>query len=123
MKILDSSVIVAYLNEDDSLHDRAIRLELEKGVTNELVFAEVANVMQKRVKNKHHVENALKKLAREMPIVLVSLGDMQKSLEVFSENYPKLSFTDCILIVQSVELGAEIITFDEDIISAIRKTA
>jgi predicted nucleic acid-binding protein len=108
-------VIVAYLNEDDALHDRSLKLDLSEAVLNELVLAEVANVLQKRVKDRDKLSKVLIELVENMPLVLATLEDLRAALKIFLDNYPSVSYTDSVLIAQSKNSKAEILTFDENL--------
>ena len=115
MKLLDSSVIIAYANADDALHEQAKTVVLEDCAINELVFAEVANVLQKKVKNKEMIMKTLNFLA-ENTAMLACREVIPESLKAFSEHYPKLSLTDATLLLESKELGLELATFDEELL-------
>ncbi|MEK6924344.1 MAG: type II toxin-antitoxin system VapC family toxin [Candidatus Micrarchaeota archaeon] len=118
MKIVDASVLVAFLNESDELHAKATALDLEDSVTSQLAFAETANVLKKRVNNKPAVMSALRQVFDNTPVIALSDYEMNEALELFGENYPRLSFIDCSLLAQSRARGAALVTFDEQLAKA-----
>ena len=115
MLFVDSSVLIAFLNEADALHDRALAAELGDGVINQLVLAEVANVLQKRVRNKHAALGAVKEVLDNVPIISLENDDVAKCFKVFADNFPKISFTDASLLFQAKKHGARLVTFDEEL--------
>ncbi|HIH20102.1 TPA: PIN domain-containing protein [Candidatus Micrarchaeota archaeon] len=115
MKLLDSSVLVAFLNERDSLHEGALKLDLKDSVFNELVLAEVANVLQKRVKDKQKVKNSVTELLQQTPVVLLSIDNLKQAMQLFFEYYPRISFTDAALAAQAKNLNAQVLTFDDNL--------
>jgi predicted nucleic acid-binding protein len=113
LPLVDSCVLVALANEDDSLHARARSLDLGGGVVTQMVLCEVANVLQKRVGDKKAVVRALKYLLERVPVAALSEGDLWNALALFANNYPRLSFTDASLLALSRRTGDKIISFDE----------
>lgn len=115
MQLLDSSVIIAVLNTEDSLHEKAKALYLHETAFNELVLAEVSNFLQKKMKEKEKVASILHNLVETTPLVLATARDLHDALKVFFVRYPRLSFTDAVLVAQAKNLNAGIITFDENL--------
>lgn len=108
---------MAFVNESDELHGRAISLDLRGGVINQLVLAEVANVLQKRVKEKRKVVGEIKRILETIPVAELKEEDLWNALAFFANNYPKISFTDASLLAQRRRTGHEILTFDEQLAS------
>ncbi len=106
---------MAFLNPRDSLHGKASKLDLVNPVLNQLVFAEVANVVQKRVKDKKTVSLLLKQVFEDVPILALSDAVLEQALSEFLLHYPKISFTDATLLVQSKATGMPLLSFDEDL--------
>lgn len=107
--------MIAAANEADIQHGKVSALNLNAANTNQLVFAEVANVLQKRMKDKSRVLAALSQIVQNMNIISVTEAEMLESLRLFAANYPKLSLTDCTLIVQSRDLDEGLLTFDDNL--------
>ena len=120
MRLLDTSVIVAYLNEDDELHYKTKEVDLNMTAFNELVLAEVANVLQKRVGEKAKVRQFLNTIIETTPMVLNTAGELQEAIKIFFEHYPKVSFTDAALSAQAKALNVEVLTFDENLIRILK---
>lgn len=114
MALVDTSVIVAKLNERDELHAKAEAVKLDGGTINAIVYSEVANVLQKKIRDKDQVVKALDLLLDCMQVAAVTSQELQESTRVYESNYPRLSLADSVLVAQSLLLGQELITFDED---------
>ncbi len=118
MELIDTSVFVAYFNDDDDLHERALKRDYKHSSTNQLVFCEVANVLEKRIPDKKIVMDCLKQLLEKVRLVALPEEELNETVREFSKHYGKLSFTDCSLLVQAKNLKAELITFDEKLAKA-----
>lgn len=121
MPIVDSSVLVAFINRSDALHARARALDLAGGSINQLVFCEVANVLSKRVGDKTAVIEELKRVLQTIPVLSLGEDEVWDALAFFTKHYPKLSFTDASLLAQSRRTGQEIVTFDKFLSKAVEK--
>ncbi len=115
MILLDSNVIIACNNKRDALHQQALKVDVKSAAINQLVFSEIANVLQKRVQDKAIVMNSLREVLEEMTILTVTDDDLIETLDIFSENYPKLSFTDSSLLALSKRHGIEVVSFDSEL--------
>ena len=113
MELIDTSVFVAYFNEDDELHEQALGKDYSDGATNSLVLCEVANVLEKRLKDKKMAVHCLKQLMEKVKLVALPEEQIMETIGAFDKHYGKLSFTDCSLLVQAKNLKAGLITFDE----------
>lgn len=113
--IVDSSVLIAFINQNDALHSQALNLDLTNGAINQLIFAEVANVLQKRAKNSELVFLKLKETLENMPFLEITDADMRHGLVLFEKNYSKISFTDAVIIVQARKLNEQIASFDDNL--------
>jgi predicted nucleic acid-binding protein len=121
VSFVDSNVLIAVANADDALHGKSIELDLTAALTNQLAFAEVANVLQNRVKDKQRVLQVLSQITNNMNIIALSQADMDESLSVYEQNYPKLSFTDSSLLVQAKSMGQGLLTFDDKLVKAFNR--
>lgn len=118
MKLLDSSVIVAFFREDELDHDIAAQMFRgnENFVVTDYVLAEVATVLKLR----EGFEAA--KIALEY---LVSIDGIQiyetkaelfwSAMSFFQKNKNKLSFTDTLLLLLSRENRIPLVTFDKEL--------
>jgi predicted nucleic acid-binding protein len=118
MELIDTSVFVAYFNKDDELHEKALGKDYSDGATNSLVLCEVANVLEKRLRNKELAVHCLKQMMEKVKLVALPEEQIMETIDAFSKHYGKLSFTDCSLLVQAKNLKAELITFDEKLAKA-----
>ena len=122
MIFLDSSYIVAYYNENDENHDKAIHLmnELTSGtygefIISDYIFDEIVTVALIRLK-----ELAKIKIGNDVQffsnILSVEENVFDFSWDIFAkQKNTKFSFTDCSIIALMREYKIrDIATFDED---------
>ncbi len=118
MKILDSSVIVAFFRENELDHIRAVDLiqSSEDFVIPDHVLAEVATVL--KIREGFEVANeALKYLLSTDGI---KINEMQPELfwsamDFFGKSKNNLSFTDTLLLLFSRENRIPLVTFDKEL--------
>ncbi len=123
MIFLDANVLVAQLNEGDAHHVRISNADLSDVLTNELVFAEVVNVLERRVKNPQFVLESVTAVRRHIPLEHISSIMLDDGLRFFSENIGKLSFTDCVVLAHCLQSGHSLATLDEELASAAKKAS
>lgn len=118
MKLLDSSVIVAFFREDEFDHVRAARLfrSDEDYVLTDYVLAEVATVLKLR----EGFEMAKKALEFLVSIDGIKIYETQPELfwsamNFFQKNKNRLSFTDTLLLILSRENRIPLVTFDREL--------
>ena len=117
MRLLDSSVVVARSNERDSLHSKSLEIDFSNCAINELVFSESANVISRSSKDYSKARFVIESVYKNTPIEFLCSEDLAEAMRLFSKYLSRLSFTDCALIAQSKRLGAQIISFDEDLVN------
>lgn len=118
MKILDSSVIVAFFRNNELDHHKAAQLFKgdEDYVVLDYVLAEVATVLKKR----EGLEIAKSALSLLISVDGIKIHETQPELfwsavDFFSKNKNKLSFTDTLLLVLSRENRISLVTFDKQL--------
>ncbi|MEM3506206.1 MAG: PIN domain-containing protein [Candidatus Bathyarchaeia archaeon] len=123
MILLDSSFIIAYSNERDENHSKAIKIakDIDKEiyglpVINDYVFDEVITVMLFKIKKLKQVLELGEKILEATMLINVDNELFNLSWKIFKEqNKPKFSFTDCTIIATCRRNGiSKIATFDED---------
>lgn len=120
--VVDSSVLIATINADDSQHERGaneIRKAARPIIVPEYIVAETCAVL---------VQKASKELADDFMQEMGSNRDFQllfstpeffiASARVFLSTRKKLSFVDCALIELSKEYA--VLTFDRVLLKAIK---
>lgn len=120
MIFVDSSFIIALINENDSLHEKAFELidiiENEKLVISNLIINEVITV----IGNKIDLNTAIKSFdlinSRFDVIEEYNIKNFNfKCMNEYEKYNTKLSFTDSSIIVVSKEFAIEkIVTFDKE---------
>lgn len=122
MIFLDSSFIVAYYNENDEHHKKALGImeDLKNGkygdiTINDYIFNECATVLFARLKDLDKAVKICEKIKNIM-ILRVDEDIFEEAWKVFKEQKEtKLSFTDCTIISNmESENIKNIATFDED---------
>ncbi len=122
LRLLDSCVLVARLSADDASHAKAVIMDYPDSEINELVLAEVASVLRHKSGNARMAAEAVCDVHRNVPIRMLEARDLAAAVDLYSASYSKLSLTDCSLLVQVQRFGAELLTFDEDLKRAAKKT-
>ena len=106
MIFLDTSCIVAYFNEGDDFHLRALKIikdiDNEKygvKVINDYIFSEFATVMMLKTKNMKTVKQYGEKLLSAITLLKTDENTFNESWRMFkSQPKPALSFADCSAI-------------------------
>ncbi|MEM2913691.1 MAG: PIN domain-containing protein [Candidatus Bathyarchaeia archaeon] len=123
MILLDSSLIVAYSNEADENHAKALQIveDLERGkygtlVITDYIFDEVVTVMLVKTKNLEKVLELGETLLNSTLLFRINEDLFNQAWRLFKEQgKPKFSFTDCTSIAVCRANGiSNIATFDED---------
>lgn len=116
MRILDSSVLVAFYRDNEFHHAKAVDLiqSSEDFVIPDYVLAEMATVLKIR----EGLEVAEKALSRLTSIDGIKIHETQPELfwsavSFFSKNKNKLSFIDTLLLLLSRENRIPLVTFDK----------
>ena len=119
--ILDSSVFIAYLNENDSQHKKALlifkNLSVESILISEYVLLEVLTVIQNKVSKSQALKFKNFIIENFSDSILRSDDFFGDTFDLFGENSGKLSFVDVSLLVLSKKY--EVITFDKNLKRAI----
>lgn len=123
MILLDSSFIVAYLNEADENHSKAIRVadDLDKGkygtpVMTDYIFDEVITVMLMKVKNIAKASEVGEALLNSTLLLRIDEHIFDLAWSMFKkQDKPRFSFTDCTTIaICKVNGITKIATFDKE---------
>lgn len=123
MILLDSSLIVAYSNEIDENHSRALQIvrDLDVGrygtpVITDYIFDEVVTVMLIKTKNLEKVFELGETLLNSTLFFRIDENLFSLAWSIFKEQRkPIFSFTDCASIaVCRINGISNIATFDED---------
>ncbi|MBS7610322.1 type II toxin-antitoxin system VapC family toxin [Candidatus Bathyarchaeota archaeon] len=123
MILLDSSVIVAYSNEADENHEKALQVvkDLDRGkygtpVITDYIFDEVVTVMLIRTKNLEKASELGGTLLNSTLLLRIDEHLFSLAWSIFKEQRkPTFSFTDCTSIAVCRANGiSNIATFDED---------
>lgn len=123
MFLLDSSLIVAYSNEADENHERALQVvrDLDRGrygtpVITDYIFDEVVAVMLIRTKKVEKVFELGEALLNSTLLLRIDEHLFSLAWSIFKEQRrPMFSFTDCASIATCRANGiSNIATFDED---------
>jgi predicted nucleic acid-binding protein len=120
MVILDSSVWIAFLNKNDSQHQKAVRVFNKLSppvIMPEYIILEVASVLASRVK-KELTDQFLELCfnSQEVEVLLSERGLFEQTVDFFKKA-KKLSFVDAQLLVLSNFYP--VITFDNNLSRAI----
>jgi len=124
MIFLDSSLIVAYSNEADENHAKALQVvkDVNRGrygtpVITDYVFDEVVTVMLVKTKNTGQVTELGEKLLGTNLLFRVDEDLFNLAWSIFKEQRkPMLTFTDCTSVVVCRSNGiSNMATFDEDL--------
>jgi predicted nucleic acid-binding protein len=128
MIVLDTSFLVAFFNEDDSFHFKAVsemkNLEKETQLISDYVINETATVLNYKaglekavafiegVKNKENIE-----------LYYSNENDFESTAGIFKRQKRKLSFTGASIIHTALSTRSKIATFDENIIKEFERLA
>lgn len=123
MRILDSSVLVAFYRDNEFNHIKALDLvqSSEDFIIMDHVLAEVATVLKMR----EGLEVAKKALEYLISTDGIKIYETQPELfwsavSFFSKNKGKLSFTDTLLLLLSRENRIPLVTFDKELAKMAR---
>jgi len=124
MIFLDSSFLVAYSNEEDSLHAKAMKVasDLADGkygmpVITDYIFDEVITILLVRTKNFRKAIETGEKLIGTTLFLHMDSALFSDSWSIFkNQNNPRLSFTDCSIVAVCKANGiGTLVTFDRDL--------
>jgi|TARA_B100002003_G_C14082041_1_gene520524 predicted nucleic acid-binding protein len=121
MIFLDSSVIIAYYNEKDKHHNRAVKIikTISSGkediIINENIFNECVTVLFLRLRDLQKVITIGETL-KKVPTLMNNTNLFNKTWETFkNQKDTKLSFTNCSIIATMIqERILSLATFDQD---------
>lgn len=118
MIFLDTTYIIALINENDKYHKKALKLmedvDYEKKMTNSVVFVESLNMLDKRSTQKD-IDNIANKLYQLDKIHCVNSANIKNSLNIFKFYNGSINFADCTKIDSMITYRInEIISFDSD---------
>lgn len=126
MIILDTSFWIAYLNVEDSQHQKAEEIQSRlsgKILLPEYVLLEIVNVLVRKI-GKRAADNFLKTLAGASSVELVSSSDefLRRMIDFFiHHHHENLSFVDQSLLYLSQ--FHHVITFDKALARFLRKNS
>lgn len=106
--LVDSSVLIAYFNKDDSLHQEAKRLIRQLKENREIIdildtaYEEVLAVLRKRHSKLIAIDAAKKMLASSaVRLICINKETLLKSSRMFIKHQGRYSYVDCSLAVWS----------------------
>jgi predicted nucleic acid-binding protein len=123
MIFLDSSLIVAYLNEADQNHAKALQVvkhisddEYGTSVITDFIFDEVVTIMLVKTKDVSHVTDVGQEFLADSLVLRIDEGLFNSAWKIFTQQRkPVFSFTDCTSLAACKANGiSNIATFDED---------
>ena len=112
---LDSSFLIAFVNDDDKHHQKAREemKELQQPVISDQVFSETLDYLFAKEKHRKAVEFGKYMRKSQINILNTSEPIAEDAFELFKSN--KISFTDCSILSSMKILGIEkLATFDKD---------
>ena len=118
MIFLDTTYIIALINENDIHHKKALKLmeemDYEKKMINSVVLVEVLNILDKRNTQKD-IDNIVKKLYGLDKIHCINSGNIKNSINILKFFNGSINFADCTIIDTMITYRiTEIISFDDD---------
>lgn len=116
--MLDSSIWIAYLNENDTCHKKALDILLKCGhleiVIYDHVYSEVLNVL--RNKTTEEICRTFVQFLEDYPLEITISDEHILSLaNTYFFKYPKLSFSDCMIMAASILSYSQLVTFDKSL--------
>lgn len=126
--VLDASVLIAFLDNDDDLHERAVAL-LKDHAASDLVIGELtlAEVLVGPVRR--GVEDPVLAAVRDLGIEVVPQADAEKRSPVDTalalarlRRETGLKMPDCCVLLIAGQRQAEVLTFDERLARAAAAT-
>jgi predicted nucleic acid-binding protein len=121
---VDTSFVLALINERDQYHDQAQRLSLhfEKSflVTTVAVLLEIGNAMAGGFRKEAHALISLLRNSNRVEVVALDTDLFEKALEIYEKfNDKTWGLVDCISFVAMKERGlTNVLTFDRDFTEA-----
>ena len=116
--MLDTSVLLAYFNEDDSQHERAVKtlegFDWQDGFVSDYVVDEFLNLAFRLLKDKKKCRRIFEEMIKGENILGVSKENFNRALNTFFQEN-KLSLTDCTSMELCKEFGLELVTFDSEL--------
>ncbi|MDD2655777.1 MAG: PIN domain-containing protein [Candidatus ainarchaeum sp.] len=128
MIVLDTSLIISFFDEEDVLHQKAVKAfeEFEKGgdqlLLTDYVLNETVSVTLRKGsldKSKELLEFLLE--YKNMEIFHVDANGFREVIKVFREQKDNLSFIDCSLLWLAHAYGFRVETFDKNLLSELEK--
>lgn len=126
MIVFDASFLVAFFNEDDAFHQKAVsemkNFEKEAQIISDYVINETATVLNYKSGLKNAVafiEGVRNKENTE--IYHSDENDFENALEIFKKQKHRLSFTDASVIHLALATQSRIATFDGNMIKEFEK--
>jgi predicted nucleic acid-binding protein len=121
--VVDSSVLISFYNSDDTQHEKALnffeKLTDYSLIIHPYVIQEVSTVLTYRTDISRAQKFLLDTLNSEN--IFIPNVDTRRDMEYFQKLNKKISFTDSALIRLAKELGAELVTFDKQMMSLLRQ--
>lgn len=125
--IIDSSVLVAFYNEKDVHHDKAVEiiaaLDKETSFISDYIINETISVALRKIgleRAKGIAEFLMNK--RNLIVGYTSQEDFKEVIEIFKNQSDGLSFVDCSIVHLSKTLGMEVASFDKNLLDEIKAT-
>lgn len=112
---LDSSFLIAFVNNDDKHHQKAREemKELQEPVISEQVFTETLDYLFAREEHRKAIEFGKYMRKSQINILNTSQAVINNAFELFKSN--EVGFTDCSIVSLIKILGIEkLATFDKD---------
>ncbi len=118
--LLDTNVIIALLDERDSLHKVAKEL-IEKDNSEtyavlDILLGEAYSVLVRRCKERSYdcssAVEALEKFSRDLYVIHVRLKQYHRKIVNQLKVNPELNYNDWLLIFYALEKGVDVLTLD-----------
>ncbi|MEK7458567.1 MAG: PIN domain-containing protein [Patescibacteria group bacterium] len=129
--ILDSNVLIAFVNTSDNLHVKSVSVMKEtsfrKKIISDLIFAEIGTVLLMKTKQTRLVSGSLRDIlfgkVENIQVSTLTKHLLAQTLEIFSQQkHSRLSFEDCSVIALARSLRIrKIVTFDKALRMAFAK--
>ncbi len=121
MIILDSCVWIAFLNKEDSLHEKAenlvVNLDFNKVLLPNLILYEILTVLKLKSNQELQLLKAFLRLLKGVEIEVSNIPDqiIEFAIKTLVEVSHKTSFVDVCLYEWSKKNNTQIITFDDNL--------
>ncbi len=123
--IIDSSVLVAFYNENDAHHKKAVEiigdLDKETSFISDYIVNETISVALRKIgleKAKGIVEFLMNK--RNLIVGYTSQEDFKEVVEIFKNQSGGLSFVDCSIVYMAKTMNMEVASFDKNLLDEIK---